>query len=179
MKINNKTAMMIAFIVLIILIVLTIFFKVNPKTIEEPVVQTSSLNSQKLVVTTDGDESERTLDFIRNFVFSAPNNVTEPQFGLTVTGGCKFATETGEIEFLPIDDGTFYTLQLTPNWDPKMDNAKVTANYESTFTNVEYIEAENKVVIYFSGTFTFSDGTNTFTHDVNENFDIKLDDYLN
>ncbi len=183
MRLNNKTTMIIVFVVLLIFLVLTLYFKANPVTNDklpnESSTETSALDSQKLVVNTDGDENERALDFYKTFVFSVPNNVTEPSFGLTVTGGCKFATNSGKVEFMPINDGSLYTLNVTPNWNPKMDPNIITSNFETTFTNVEYIEADNKVVVYIGGTFTFSDNTNTFTHDINERFEINFADYIN
>ncbi len=180
MKVNNKVLMTIVIVVLLVFVGLTAYFKANPRTnISEDATPASALDSQSTNVTVLEDETGTTFDFFRNFVYSVPNDVTEPRFGLTIYGACKFKTGSDPIEFIPGPDGSLYTLNVVPNWNPSMDTSTVTANYESTFTNVEYIEEENKVVIYFSGTFTFSDGTNTFTHDVSENFEMKLDEYIN
>ncbi len=182
MKLNNKVTMIIAFIVLLIFVVLAVYFKANPKTTDEVLEESypvSALDKQNSNVIVSEEGEETYFDFSKNYVYSAPNDVTEPRFGLTVAGTCKFKTNSIPVEFLPNSDGSLYTLSVNPNFEPSIDTSKITTNYESTFTNAEYIVEGNKIVIYFSGTFTFSDGTNTFTHDVIENFEMSLEEYLN
>ncbi len=182
MKISNKVAMIIALVVFLVFVLLTAYFKVNPKTtyeVQEDSLPTSTLDDKGVKVNINKGVDETDFSFSTNSVYSVPNDVTEPRFGVTVAGACKFKTNSSPLEFLPLSDGSLYTLSVTPIFEPSIDTSKISTNYESTFTNAEYIEAENKIVIYFSGTFTFSNGTNTFTHDINENFEMKLDEYLN
>ncbi len=181
MKANNKVLMIIVLVVLIISVGLTAYFKANPKTVdtvEEESVTTSALEGPSLEVAVSQNENFVELTFSNNYIFTNPDEVVNFTYGVTVDGSSEFNINGDSVEFLPNSNGDMYTLTVTPNYSPAMDPNIVTANYESTFTNAEFIEEENKIVIYFGGTFTFTDDKNTVAHDINENFEIILSDYV-
>ncbi len=177
MKVNNKVLLMISVAVLIVFVGLTAYFKANPVITEEPSVPVIA-EGPILEVNVTQNDNHVSLEFTNNYVFTNPDEAVDFTYGVTVEGSSEFNLNNDTIEFTPNSNGDMYTLNVTPNISPTLDPTTVTTNYESTFTNAEYIEAENKIVIYFGGTFTFTADNNTTTHDINENFEINLNDYL-